>query len=169
MDQDYTDVNKGKVYTNWATLQEIYRMKKKIDETNQSKQQLIISRKSWQLMLQQPVGVQLWNFRTSWKRSSFKQTGILTGDYPDVTRLRLRPYSELYHIPKLPYWKMQVTALKIETVNSVISLNLNRWAAAVSLQKFIDKILMKLKDLCIQIQLFHIYILVNTISDSLSC
>ncbi|KAA6369187.1 MAG: hypothetical protein EZS28_035288 [Streblomastix strix] len=64
--------------------------------------------------------------------------------------------------------RQRVTALKIETDNSVASFKLIRGAAAISLQQLSDKILEKVEDLEQQIQSFHIHGIENIIPDSLS-
>ncbi|KAA6375152.1 MAG: putative reverse transcriptase, partial [Streblomastix strix] len=62
----------------------------------------------------------------------------------------------------------RVTVPKIERDNSETSFNLNRGAAAVSLQKLIEKILEKVEDLGLQIQSLHVQGIENTTPDSLS-
>jgi hypothetical protein len=59
----------------------------------------------------------------------------------------------------------QITSLKIETDNSVTAYNLNRGAAAISLQKLTDRILEKIETMQIQVHAFHIHGADNIVPD----
>ncbi|KAA6367189.1 MAG: putative reverse transcriptase, partial [Streblomastix strix] len=169
--KSWGELKKGwisKLYINRSTLQEIYWWKKKKEEnkpirpTIHQPQAILTtdaSATSWgaTLKLQNPeeeVWFQ-WDWSDKWKLSSSKQRERA------AVLCALTRYEHFLR-------RQRVTALKIETDNSVSSFNLNRGAAAVSLQRLTDKILEKLEDLGLQIQAFHIHGIENTIPDSLS-